>query len=223
MHVTDEMVEAYRRAARAALERDEKYSDEVRAGLEAALGAAPFARDGGSVKRYIINYDARGEQEHPSGDFVHYADHVAALRAAPAAEPVADGWVLVPREPTEDMIQEAHRQIDWCRNEENTHRPDHPSQTNGGGTSCRQDLIDAWDAMLAAAPTPVADGFEFSVGQRVEKVSGYRWPGVIVSAFRTTAGQERYVVECTAPEVAGALHIYAPGRLAATILKGDTV
>lgn len=40
--------------------------------------ADPAAK--GSIKRYIINYDARGEQEHPSGDFVHYADHVAALR-----------------------------------------------------------------------------------------------------------------------------------------------
>jgi len=25
-----------------------------------------------TVKRYIIHYDGRGEQEHPSGDFVHY-------------------------------------------------------------------------------------------------------------------------------------------------------
>lgn len=40
--------------------------------------ADPAAKE--SIKRYIINYDARGEQEHPSGDFVHYADHVAALR-----------------------------------------------------------------------------------------------------------------------------------------------
>ena len=25
-----------------------------------------------TVKRYVIHYDGRGEQEHPSGDFVHY-------------------------------------------------------------------------------------------------------------------------------------------------------
>ncbi len=46
------------------------------------------------------------------------------------------------------------------------------------------------------------------IGDKVEKVKGYKWPGVVVSLFRTTAGAERVVVECTVPEVAGALHIY---------------
>lgn len=92
MHITDEMVEAAIGAATKALwtgpedEPAQRYM--MRAALEAALRAAPAARDGVPVKRYIINYDARGEQEHPSGDFVHYADHVGALRAAPPAEPV---------------------------------------------------------------------------------------------------------------------------------------
>lgn len=31
------------------------------------------------VKRYLINYDERGEQEHPSGDFVHYEDYLNAI------------------------------------------------------------------------------------------------------------------------------------------------
>jgi hypothetical protein len=52
------------------------------------------------------------------------------------------------------------------------------------------------------------------VGDRVQKVKGYRWPGVIVAVFTTTTGQTRYVVECTVPEVAGALHIYAPEQIA---------
>ena len=53
----------------------------------------------------------------------------------------------------------------------------------------------------------------WKVGDRVEKVSGYKWPGVVVSVFETLAGKTRVVVECTVPEVAGALHIYAPDQL----------
>lgn len=49
----------------------------------------------------------------------------------------------------------------------------------------------------------------FVVGTAVEKVSGYRWPGVVVAVFYTLEGERRYVVECTVPEVAGALHIYS--------------
>ena len=51
------------------------------------------------------------------------------------------------------------------------------------------------------------------VGDRVQKVKGYKWPGIIVAAFQTLSGQTRYVVECTVPEVAGALHIYAPDQI----------
>jgi len=46
------------------------------------------------------------------------------------------------------------------------------------------------------------------VGDKVEKIGGYKWPGVVVAVFLTTKHQVRVVVECTAPEVAGALHIY---------------
>lgn len=48
----------------------------------------------------------------------------------------------------------------------------------------------------------------FYVGDQVVKKSGYLWPGVVVSIFTTMRGETRYVVECTVPEVAGALHIY---------------
>ena len=53
----------------------------------------------------------------------------------------------------------------------------------------------------------------FPLGSRVEKTKGYKWPGVVVSAFYTKAGKLRYVVECTVPEVEGALHIYAPEQI----------
>lgn len=48
----------------------------------------------------------------------------------------------------------------------------------------------------------------FEIGDKVEKIKGYKWPGVIVSKFITTEGALRVVVECTVPEVRGALHIY---------------
>jgi hypothetical protein len=51
-------------------------------------------------------------------------------------------------------------------------------------------------------------GRYFVVGDKVRKVKGYSWPGIVVSVFKTLGGQWRYVVECTVPEVAGALHIY---------------
>lgn len=53
----------------------------------------------------------------------------------------------------------------------------------------------------------------FVVGDKVHKVKGYAWPGVVVSVFKTLSGQRRYVVECTVPEVAGALHIYNGDQL----------
>jgi hypothetical protein len=52
----------------------------------------------------------------------------------------------------------------------------------------------------------------FQVGDEVENVRGYRWPGKVVAVFTTLAGERRVVVECTVPEVAGALHIYSPHR-----------
>jgi hypothetical protein len=39
----------------------------------------------------------------------------------------------------------------------------------------------------------------FVVGDKVHKVKGYSWPGVVVSAFQTLSGKHRYVVECTTP------------------------
>lgn len=51
------------------------------------------------------------------------------------------------------------------------------------------------------------------LGDRVEKVTGYKWPGVVVAIFKNLQGERRIVVECTAEAVTGALHIYSPGQL----------
>ena len=51
------------------------------------------------------------------------------------------------------------------------------------------------------------------IGDKVQKTKGYQWPGTIVADFTNLKGQRRLVVECTVPEVAGALHIYNPEQL----------
>ena len=53
----------------------------------------------------------------------------------------------------------------------------------------------------------------WKIGDRVQKATGYQWPGEVVSVFKTLAGETRIVVECTCPEVTGALHIFAPSQL----------
>lgn len=55
---------------------------------------------------------------------------------------------------------------------------------------------------------------KFTLGDKVQKVSGYSFTGVVVSAFRTLDGKERYVVQCTVPGAWGMLHIYSPDQLA---------
>jgi hypothetical protein len=53
-------------------------------------------------------------------------------------------------------------------------------------------------------------------GDRVQKKRGYKWPGVIVAKFETLSGEVRVVVECTAPDAAGALHIFNLDQLEPT-------
>ena len=53
----------------------------------------------------------------------------------------------------------------------------------------------------------------FQIGDRVEKCTGdYHLEGIVVAAFTTLAGKERYVVEHT-PLAPGMLLIYGPGNL----------
>jgi hypothetical protein len=58
-------------------------------------------------------------------------------------------------------------------------------------------------------------GQAFAQGDRVRKVKGYKYPGVVVAAFTNLRGDWRYVVECTVDEVAGMLHIYNEEQLEA--------
>ena len=54
---------------------------------------------------------------------------------------------------------------------------------------------------------------DLKIGDVVEKISGYKWPGVVVAVFETLSGKIRYVVECTVLDVEGALHIYSAKQL----------
>lgn len=65
--------------------------------------------------------------------------------------------ILVPVKPTPEMLLAGHHKIDWCRDGQKTNVMEDPSQVEviSGhtiGTTCKQDLADAWEAMLAAAP-----------------------------------------------------------------------
>ena len=53
---------------------------------------------------------------------------------------------------------------------------------------------------------------KFKVGDKVQKVGGaYQCDGIIVGAFQTTKGAERYVFEFLIPS--GMLHIFTPEQL----------
>lgn len=56
----------------------------------------------------------------------------------------------------------------------------------------------------------------FLVGDKVDKASGYSFPGVVVSVFKMLDGQERYVVEfygTGTEEGTGVLHIFSGNQL----------
>lgn len=55
--------------------------------------------------------------------------------------------------------------------------------------------------------------YKFDVGDLVEKVMGYPFPGKVIMRGLTDAGQDRYVVECSAHAVRGCLHIFNPVQL----------
>lgn len=51
------------------------------------------------------------------------------------------------------------------------------------------------------------------VGDHVEKVDGYKWPGEVRAVFTTLKGETRIVVECISADVAGALNIFSPDQV----------
>lgn len=65
-----------------------------------------------------------------------------------------EGYSVVPNEPTEEMLTKAHQEIDWVRTDQNTYLNNHPSQIDDGSTSCKEDMQDAYRALLSAAPQP---------------------------------------------------------------------
>ena len=58
-----------------------------------------------------------------------------------------------------------------------------------------------------------------NIGDKVEKIGGYKYPGIVVAKFTkinlTVAAdvRERFVVECTEPAVSGMLYIFREGQL----------
>lgn len=50
----------------------------------------------------------------------------------------------------------------------------------------------------------------FNIGDRVDKVKGYSFPGIVVSVFHTTTGELRFVVEM---DVHHLLHIFNANQL----------
>ena len=54
---------------------------------------------------------------------------------------------------------------------------------------------------------------KFKIGNAVNKTSGYKYPGIVVSVFSNTKGEIRYVVECTLEGVQGMLHIFNENQL----------
>lgn len=50
----------------------------------------------------------------------------------------------------------------------------------------------------------------FKVGDKVDKVKGYRFPATVVSVFKTTSGQVRIVAEM---DEFGLLHIFTESQL----------
>jgi hypothetical protein len=52
-----------------------------------------------------------------------------------------------------------------------------------------------------------------TVLQKVRKIKGYKYPGVIVSVFYTLDKNVRYVVEADHPDFRGMLHIFSDGDI----------
>ncbi len=67
---------------------------------------------------------------------------------------VPHGWRLVPTEPTPEMLFSGHHRIDFDRSDQNTFDPNDENQRGETrtGTTCAEDLREAYQAMLDVAP-----------------------------------------------------------------------
>jgi hypothetical protein len=77
-----------------------------------------------------------------------------------AAVAVPQGWRLVPIEPTAKMISRGHHRIDFDRSQQDTFDPNDEKQRGEfqAGTTCGEDVREAYQAMLAAAPKLTGPG-----------------------------------------------------------------
>jgi hypothetical protein len=67
------------------------------------------------------------------------------------------GWRLVPQEPTEEMLLTGHHRIDFDRSDQCTFDPFDEAQRGAThtGTTCAEDLREAYQSMLDKAPQPL--------------------------------------------------------------------
>ena len=56
-------------------------------------------------------------------------------------------------------------------------------------------------------------GSKFKIGDRVEKASGYRFPGIVIGVAQKLDGKLLYLVECIATGAEGMCHIYSELQL----------
>lgn len=53
----------------------------------------------------------------------------------------------------------------------------------------------------------------FQSGQKVEKTSGYRFPGIVLDCVAKTNGLEVYLVEADHPDFTGMVHVFNENQL----------
>lgn len=51
--------------------------------------------------------------------------------------------------------------------------------------------------------------FKFNVGDAVQKIKGYKFPGIVIGIATKLDGRILYLVECTADGAAGVCHIFS--------------
>lgn len=70
------------------------------------------------------------------------------------------GWRLVPQEPTDEMLLTGHHRIDFDRSDQCTFDPFDEAQRGATqtGSTCAEDLREAYQSMLDEAPEPPGAG-----------------------------------------------------------------
>ena len=85
-----------------------------------------------------------------------------------------------------------------------------------GGSERTLDLRELLGGQTVTRVTESGESAKFRVGDRVKKVKGYAFFGVVLAVYRTevTTGPWRYVVRSLAPHALGLQHIYSGEQLA---------